>query len=240
MILEVCIDSVESAIAAQEGGAQRVELCADLARGGTTPSAGMIQSVREAIAIALHTMIRPRPGDFCYSDHEFGIMVRDIEVSRKLGADGVVFGILTPSRTVDTERTGALVNVARPLSVTFHRAVDECPDIYRAFDDLARLGVDRVLTSGGKTDVLAGVEVLKDLVKRRHATPRVLAGGGISLDNIREVVTKSGVREVHALSALSSAVKIEGLFASKDSEKRVVDVAKVRAMVDLLHELSSR
>lgn len=236
MILEVCIDSVESAIAAQQGGAQRVELCADLAHGGTTPGAGMIQSVREAVSIALHTMIRPRPGDFCYSDREFDVMMRNVETAKKLGSDGVVFGILTSNRSVDVERTGRLIEAARPLRVTFHRAIDDCLDIEGAFDEIARLGIDRVLTSGGKPDVLLGADVLKELVKRSHGKPKVLAGGGVSFDNVVEVVKRCGVREVHALSALSSGLDAAG---SAVTRQKVVDPTKVRMMVDLLNQIVS-
>lgn len=239
MLLEVCIDSVESAIAAQNGGAQRVELCADLAHGGTTPNAGMIQAVRQAISIALHTMIRPRPGDFCYSDREFDVMMRDIDTARKLGADGVVFGVLTSAGSVDAERTKRLLQAARPMSVTFHRAIDECPDINQAFDELARLGIDRVLTSGGKPDVLAGADVLRGLVKRSHGTPMVLAGGGLSFENVIEVVTRSGVREVHALSALSSDPAEGGHSGSAGYQRRTVDEQKVRMMVHLLGQIST-
>jgi len=239
MVLEVCIDSVESAIAAQKGGAQRVELCADLAHGGTTPSAGMIQAVREAIAITLHTMIRPRPGDFCYSDQEFNVMIRDVETARRLGSEGVVLGLLTPDGSVDTERTKKLLQAARPMSVTFHRAVDDCSDIEKAFDDLALIGIDRVLTSGGKPDVLAGADVLRDLVKRSCGKPKVLAGGGVSFDNVIEVVTRSGVREVHALSALSSELTAGGASKSGGQRELQADRAKIQMMVALLSQIPS-
>lgn len=239
MILEVCIDSVESAIAAQKGGAQRVELCADLAHGGTTPSAGMIQSVRESISITLHTMIRPRPGDFCYSDREFDVMMRDIDTAKKLGADGVVLGVLTTNGSVDAARTKKLLQFARPLSVTFHRAIDDCQNINHAFDEIARLGIDRVLTSGGKIDVLAGADVLRDLVKRSHGSPKVVAGGGVSFENVVEVVTKSGVREVHALSALSSELTAHGHSRSASHALRTVDADKVRMMIHLLDQVPS-
>jgi len=239
MLLEVCIDSVESAIAAQNGGAQRVELCADLANGGTTPSAGMIQSVREAVSMTVHTMIRPRPGDFCYSDREFDVMMRDVETAKKLGSDGIVFGILTLNRSVDAGRSKQLLEAARPLRVTFHRAIDDCPDIEGAFDEIARLGIDRVLTSGGKPDVLLGADVLEALVKRSHGRLKVLAGGGVSFDNVIEVVKRTGVTEIHALSALSSAFMAVSSSASAGCRRRVVDPAKVRQMADLLNQITS-
>jgi copper homeostasis protein len=236
MILEVCIDSVESALAAQEGGAARVELCADLERGGTTPSAGMIESVREHISIALYAMIRPRPGDFCYSEYEFEVMKSDVEKAKALGIDGVVFGILTSRGTIDTERARKLVELARPLSVTFHRAIDDCMDLLKAMEDLKEIGVNRVLTSGGMTNVADGIETLKTLVENSGPSLRVIAGGGITFENVRDVVSRSGVREVHALSALCSAMRVRPLSNSPDRPRYLVDSEKVRLMLQLLRQ----
>jgi copper homeostasis protein len=234
VILEVCIDSVESAIAAQKGGAQRVELCADLAHGGTTPSAGMIRVVREGISIALHSMIRPRPGDFCYSAHEYDVMVRDVEIAKRMGADGVVIGILTSEGAVDSDRVGRLVELARPLSVTFHRAIDECRDLLKALNDLKKIGVNRILTSGGKANVADGVETLKMLVEDSGPSLRIIAGGGITMENVRGVVSQSGVKEVHALSAVSSLIQEPGSPASQGSARHLVDPEKVRLLLHLL------
>src|SRR5512146_3272836 len=148
MIYEVCVDSVEGAVAAQQGGAQRVELCDNLVEGGTTPSLGMIRLTRQHIAIALNVIIRPRGGDFFYSPLEFEVMRQDILAAKEAGADGVVIGLLLPDGRVDVERTRALAALARPLSVTFHRAIDLCRDPAEALEELAGLGVDRILTSG--------------------------------------------------------------------------------------------
>lgn len=240
MILEVCIDSVESAIAAQEGGAGRVELCADLDHGGTTPSAGMIKSVRGWASIAVHVMIRPRSGDFCYSDLEFEVMKHDVLKAKELDADGVVFGILTPEGTVDVARTRVLVELARPMAVTFHRAFDECSNLPHALAELVPLGVDRVLTSGGKGSVQDGVESLADLVRRANRSIKVLAGGGVTLENVREIVTRTKVEEVHSLSSVST---MQGSLARAklfDAPKRVVDASRVSRMVTLLNELASQ
>ncbi|MBF8293646.1 MAG: hypothetical protein HW389_191 [Bacteroidetes bacterium] len=236
MILEVCIDSVESALAAQEGGAARVELCADLERGGTTPSAGMIETVREHISIALYAMIRPRPGDFCYSECEFEVMKSDVEKAKALGVDGVVFGILTSRGTIDTERARKVVELARPLSVTFHRAIDDCMDLLKAMEDLKEIGVNRLLTSGGKTNVADGIETLKTLVENSGPSLRVIAGGGITFENVRDVVSRSGVREVHALSALCSAMRVQPLSNSPDPPRYLVDSEKVRLMLQLFRQ----
>ena len=237
MILEVCIDSVESARAAQEGGAQRVELCADLLHGGTTPSIGMIQSVREAVSISIHTMIRTRPGDFCYSDDELEVMARDIEAAKKAGSDGVVLGVLTSTRTVDTVRTKTLIDLARPMSVTFHRAIDECADVVKAFGELRQLGVDRILTSGGGADVVAVSDILKTLVDSSYGHPKILAGGGVNFQNVAEVVKKTSVKEVHALSALITEPPPGGTEQLGSPRRYLVDVSKVRQMVVLLEQL---
>ena len=152
ILLEICIDSVESAANSERGGADRVELCAGLPEGGTTPSAGMIAAVRKKIEIGLHVMIRPRGGDFCYSADEFGIMQRDILIAKQLGANGVVFGILNIDGTVDKDRMRQLIDMARPLKVTCHRAFDMSCDLEQALEDLVEVGADRVLTSGSKQE----------------------------------------------------------------------------------------
>ncbi len=226
MILEVCIDSVESALAAQEGGAGRVELCANLDVGGTTPDEDMVRSVRGKISIPLHMMIRPRGGDFCYSDGEFETMHHETETAKTLGVDGVVFGILDSGGNIDVGRSGQLLELARPMSVTFHRAFDECSDLFRGMDDLRTLGIDRVLTSGGKGEILDNARLMRDLASRSNGTVKIMAGGGVNFENISDLLRLAGVDEVHTLSAvLGQGVK-------------VVDADKVRKMVRLLDDVS--
>ena len=197
VILEACVDSVESALAAQAGGGQRIELCADLLEGGTTPSAGTIEVCRERLKIPVHVLIRPRGGDFVYSDLEIEVMQRDIALARRFGAQGVVFGALHADGTVDLERTRALLGVSRPLSVTFHRAFDFTPDADAALDALIALGIDRVLTSGQAPTAVEGVGALARLVSRAAGRIAVMAGGGLSEENIARVVERARVREVH-------------------------------------------
>jgi copper homeostasis protein len=199
MLIEVCLDSVEAAIAAQQGGADRVELCDNLLEGGTTPSAGMIALAREQITIKLHVIIRPRGGDFCYSPLEFEVMRRDIALARQLGADGVVIGILTPAGQIDIAGTRELVDLARPLSVTFHRAFDMAHDPLQALDDLIGLGVDRVLTSGQQPSALEGLDLIAELVRRATGRIIVLPGGGVER-NPAKVVAATGCREIHVVA----------------------------------------
>ncbi len=198
ILIEVCVDSVESALAAQQGGADRVELCDNLIEGGTTPSAGMIELARKNLNIGLQVIIRPRGGDFCYSAIEFEIMQRDIATAKTLGADGVVIGLLTPDGRVDVERTKNLIELARPLNVTFHRAFDMAADPFAALEALVDLGVNRVLTSGQAFSVLEGLDLIAQLVQKAAGRVIVMPGGGTER-NIPKVIAATGVREIHVI-----------------------------------------
>ena len=202
--LEVCVDSIESAVAAQQGGAHRLELCDNMAQDGTTPSSGTITITRQNCQIPLHIMIRPRGGDFYYSEREFQTMQADIHEAKRLGADGVVLGLLNPDGTIDAARTATLISLARPLAVTFHRAFDMTPDLPAALEALIELGVERVLTSGGMPTVTGGLDCLADLIRRGRGRIIVMPGGGITAQNIRQIAHSSSATELH----ISSAVKI--------------------------------
>jgi copper homeostasis protein len=210
VLVEVCVDSVASAVAAERGGAARVELCGSLIEGGITPSAGLIEATRAAVSAGISIMIRPRGGDFCYEADEFEIMRRDIVTARNLGVDGVVFGLLDVNGNVDVARTQQLIGVARPLSVTFHRAFDMTSDLFRALDDICAAGVDRVLTSGGETSCVEGAEALRKLVGKAGKRIEVMPGGGINLDNARTLVEHTGVKQIHV--SLRSAVPSPMLY----------------------------
>lgn len=201
VLVEVSVDSVGSAVEAQGGGAGRIELCAGLLEGGTTPSAGMIAACREQVAIPVFVLVRPRSGDFVYGDAELEVMRRDIVVARDLGADGIVIGALRPDGTVDADRTNVLVDAARPLEVTFHRAFDFTRDAAEALDAVVALGIDRILTSGRAGTALDGIPTITDLIQQAGGRPVVVAAGGITEDNVARIVRATGVREVHVRAA---------------------------------------
>jgi len=198
VVLEVCADSVDSALAANRGGAHRIELCSNLLEGGVTPSAGLISTVRSKISVALYVMIRPRGGDFCYTANEFETMEQDVVTAKQLGADGIVFGILKEDGNVDTRRTRQLVEIARPLKSTFHRAFDMSRDPGKSLQDIVSAGVDRVLTSGGEQKVEDGMPAIVRLVRAAKQRIAIMAGGGITESNVHRVIAETGVREIHA------------------------------------------
>ena len=240
VLVEACVDSVESALAAERGGAGRVELCDNLVEGGTTPSAGTIALCRERLRIPIYVMIRPRGGDFCYSPVELDVMRRDIEGAQALGADGVVLGLLRPDGRVDRRRTAALIALARPLDVTFHRAIDVSRDPLAALDDLLALGVDRVLTSGQARTALAGGRVIAALVERAAGRLVILAGGGVDAANARLVVARTGVQEIHvrgtspkksAMRYRSRRVRMGGPPPADEFTLPVTDARRIRRIV---------
>jgi copper homeostasis protein len=197
VLVEACVDSVASSLAAERGGAGRLELCDAIFDGGTTPSAGMIAACKATVSIPVFVMIRPRGGGFVYSDAERDVMRRDIVVARELGADGVVIGGLRPDGTVDLSLARILVEAAQQLPVTFHRAFDITPDLAASLELLADAGVQRILSAGGASTAADGATVLADLVRKAGSRIVVMAGGGVREENVRRLVSVSGVREVH-------------------------------------------
>ena len=194
---EICANSVASCKAAQEGGADRVELCAGIPEGGTTPSYGMIATARKSINIGLNVIIRPRGGDFLYSEDEIQEMIEDIRTAKSLGADGLVFGCLKADGSVDMEVMKRLMDEAGDTPVTFHRAFDHCSDPYQALEDIISCGCCRILTSGCRPTALEGAELLAELVKRAEDRIIIMPGCGIKEGNIAEIARLSGAREFH-------------------------------------------
>lgn len=195
---EICANGVESCVEAQKGGAHRVELCASIPEGGTTPSYGEILVARRVLtATRLHVIIRPRGGDFLYTALELERMAADIDISRKLGADGIVFGCLCKDGSIDMEANRMLMTHARGLSVTFHRAFDRCRNPQQAIEQLVELGFNRILTSGQQPTALQGVPLLKELNAIAGDRITILAGCGVNEDNIRQIADSTGVHEFH-------------------------------------------
>ena len=199
-ILEVCANSVASAIAAQEGGAFRVELCENLNEGGTTPSYGAIATARKLIAIQLNILIRPRSGDFLYTDLEFEVMKTDIKLCIQAECDGIVVGILNKDGTIDVPRCTELVELARQagLSTTFHRAFDMCADQFKALEQIIDMGFDRILTSGGKSTAIEGARRIAELVEKAAGRIIIMPGSGINENNVADLMHFTGTTEIHS------------------------------------------
>ena len=240
MIFEICVDSVAGVRAAKAAGADRVELCADLLEGGITPSRGMIRQARTIAGIGLNVMIRPRGGDFLFDDDEFATMRSDIETAKAEGADGVVIGLLSATGEIDIARTRELIALARPLSVTFHRAFDMTPDPFRALEALIELGVDRVLTSGQEASVLEGLPLIVELTERAGDRIVIMPGGGITARNVERIIAAARPREIHfaALEPIASGMRFRrphvfmgGELRPPEYDRLDTSAASVRAVI---------
>ncbi len=243
MHVEICVDSAAGAWAAERGGADRVELCDNLLEGGTTPSAGCIRVARGNLKIGLQVIIRPRGGDFLYDETEMEVMRQDVLMAKELGADGVVIGCLTPQGDIDRARTRELIELARPMNVTFHRAFDMCRDARQGLEELIALGVNRVLTSGQESSCLEGIELIAALQTQAAGRIIVMPGGGITPRNIQRIVAGTGVSEVHlsarravesGMSHRNSRVYMGGTLRPPEFNWKTTDETAVRGVVDLL------
>ncbi|MGB3074044.1 MAG: copper homeostasis protein CutC [Chitinophagales bacterium] len=197
LIFEVCANGIQSAINAQLAGADRIELCEYLEVGGLTPHDKIIRDAKELIHIPIHVLIRPRAGNFVFSEEEYDCMKEEIIRCKKMQVAGIVTGVLNPDRTIDKIRCAELMEHAHPLSITFHRAFDVVHDPIQSLKELIELGVDRVLTSGQQENPLAGAQLIKELMNHSNGRISILAGGGITEENISAIVKESGITEIH-------------------------------------------
>jgi copper homeostasis protein len=237
MLLEVAANSVASAIAARDGGAGRVELCASLAEGGVTPSHATITMAREAISLPLYILVRPRAGDFVYASYEWDLMLADVAHCRQLGCDGVVVGALDDAGRVHP-RCRELVEAAGPMGATFHRAIDVCADPVAAVDDVIATGCERILTSGSRAHAHAGASIIRAMASRAAGRVAIMAGAGVTSGNITELVRLTGLSEFHASAKQRlPSRQPKGVGLSMDGGEWRTDEAEVAAIVQALAEL---
>jgi len=227
LVLEVCVESIDHAIAAARGGAHRIELCSNLASEGITPSAGLMAAARRHLKIPIYPMIRPRAGDFFYSDHEIEVMEQDIRTAKELGMDGVVLGVLDQQQHVDVRRTRHLVKLADPLPVTFHRAFDLCPDRERALEAVIETGARRILTSGGKSRATDAVTRLRGLVEAARERIAIMPGGGVRAQNVQQILEQTGACEIHSsLGMVSGRIEESSASQSGPDSGQVADFSE--------------
>lgn len=234
-LIEIATSDFSTTRAAVEGGADRIELCAALSEGGTTPSYATIRKCREAFNTLLFPIIRPRGGDFLYDEESFDIMLRDVMLCRELGCDGVVIGLLKKDGAIDTDRTARLIQAAYPLEVTFHRAFDRCRDPFEALEQLIELGCQRILTSGLQTTAPAGAGLIAQLIRLAAERIVIMPGSGVRKDNIRALAEETGAVEFHSSLRGKQSSKMEFRHPSfADSEESysqpAIDPAEVAAL----------
>lgn len=241
--MEVCANSVASAIEAEKGGAIRVELCDNLLEGGTTPSYAQIKLAKKSVSIAVYPIIRPRGGDFLYSDLEIEIMKADIAVCKELKCEGVVFGILTADGQVDIERCSALIAAAKPMKATFHRAFDMVSDQFSALEQIIELGFERILTSGAENSAMDGLERISSLIELAAGRIIIMPGAGVSIHNIAEIISKTGAKEFHGSAKLPVASEMSyrnpKLNMGGDRDEFVVEVTNALTVKNLIELANS-
>jgi copper homeostasis protein len=239
---EVCVDHIESLLIAVKAGAGRIELCSSLEVGGLTPSAGLMSLARRHCNIPVYAMIRARQGDFLFSDHDKEQMLFDIHQAKQANLDGIVIGALHTDGTIDHEFCRAAIALAGPLGVTFHRAIDHCNNLIDALEPLISLGIERVLTSGGKANAELGIETLSSMVKQANGRLSIMAGAGINQDNVAKIVANTGVREVHLSGKTLRDSKMQyrnvdatmGSLDVDDFSIPITDFDKIHAVTQLL------
>ncbi len=230
MKLEIIAYTIESCIAAQEAGVHRIELCNNPLEGGTTPSYGFIKAAREKLSVELYVMIRPRGGDFFYSNGEFEIMKADVKMCRQSGCDGVVMGLLTKDGNVDKKRCRELVDCAYPLGVTFHRAFDRAKNPFIALEDVIDTGCERILTSGQQPKAIDGMQIIKELVAKANDRVIIMPGSGINSENIMQLAENSGAKEFHSSAGMYAESKMEYTNLSMNESLKVFTANKNEIM----------
>jgi copper homeostasis protein len=244
--LEICVDSIESALNAQDAGADRIELCDNLLEGGTTQSYGTIISARNNLNIGINVIIRPRGGDFLYNDIEYDIMRRDIELCGESGVDGIVTGILSADGKIDIDRTARLVEISRPMSVTFHRAFDMCADPVAGLEDIIQTGADRVLTSGQKKSASEGSDLINMLVKQAKGRIIIMPGSGVDESNIAALAKSTGACEFHLTGRMSvesemkfrqHGISMSGISGIDEYSRKVADTEKIKRIIGILQKI---
>jgi copper homeostasis protein len=243
IILEVCVDSVDSALIAQSGGAYRVEFCNSLSEGGITPSIAQIEIARKLLTIKFYVMIRPRGGDFLYNDIEFEIMKSDVRYCGTAGCDGVVFGILNANGSVDTKRCSELVQIAKNqnMEVTFHRAFDHCRDLFISMEDIIGIGCDRILTSGGRNTAIEGVDTIMQLVEKAGSRIGIMPGAGVTTDNVGDIIKITGARELHGTfrSHYPGKMTYKNISLGRGEEKystQYADIDKIKEVIRITNK----
>jgi copper homeostasis protein len=244
-LLEIATSDFETTKAAVEGGADRIELCANLSEGGTTPSYGTIYQCREAFDILIYPIIRPRGGDFLYTDDEFEIMSHDIKLCKQLGCDGIVIGLLNADGAIDFERVASLIEIAYPMGVTFHRAFDRCRDPFHAMEQLVQVGCERILTSGQQSTVNEGIEEIADLNKAADHRIIIMPGSGVRKDNLKILADKTGCVEFHSSLRGKTNSKMQYRHPSFENStesytNNSIDPEEVKALKQILSETTNR
>lgn len=241
-ILEIATSDFETTRSAVDGGADRIELCANLSEGGTTPSYGTIYTCRDMFDVALFPIIRPRGGDFLYNNEEYEIMLHDVKLCKQSGCDGIVIGILLEDGKIDLKRTSAIIEIAYPMGVTFHRAFDRCADPFEALEQLIEIGCERILTSGQQPSVNEGMELIAELNKISDHRIVIMPGSGVRKENIELLAKKTGCAEFH--SSLRNKTSSNMKFiqpAFRDSEEsysnNFIDPKEVNALKKILNEI---
>ena len=234
--LEVIGFTIESCLIAQAAGAHRIELCDNPSEGGTTPSYGFIKTARENLSIELYPIIRPRGGDFLYSEIEFEVMKADIQICKNLGCDGVVIGMLNSDGTVDKQRCKELVDIAQPMGVSFHRAFDRTKDPFKALEDIISIGCERILTSGQKSVATDGAALLNELVKQANGRIIIMPGSGVRSDNVENLVKKTNATEFHTSARTYADSKMEFINESMDEQLTSVTTLsnEIKTIIQLL------